>query len=122
MIYTNVTGTPLDAPQCQPLFDEAARRDVPIWPHPARARRPDHSSEDSGHAMWTGVLRRGRGAVRERHAFDPTPGLYIRQTIQVIESLDFSVEDERRIYSGNAERLLRLKLESEVQTTRAERS
>jgi predicted TIM-barrel fold metal-dependent hydrolase len=25
MIYTNIAGTPLDAPQFQPLFDEAAR-------------------------------------------------------------------------------------------------
>ena len=48
MIYTNIAGTPLDAPQFQPLFDEAARRDVPIWLHPARgASMPDYSSEDS---------------------------------------------------------------------------
>ena len=48
MIYTNIAGTPLDAPQFQPLFDEAARRDVPIWLHPARgASMPDYGSEDS---------------------------------------------------------------------------
>jgi predicted TIM-barrel fold metal-dependent hydrolase len=35
----------------------------------------------------------------------------MRETIRVIESLDLSVEDKRRIYSGNAERLLRIKLE-----------
>jgi aminocarboxymuconate-semialdehyde decarboxylase len=41
--------------------------------------------------------------------FDPTPGLYMRETIKVIESLDLSNDDKRRIYSGNAERLLGLK-------------
>ena len=29
MMYTNVAGMPLDAPELQPFFDEAARRDVP---------------------------------------------------------------------------------------------
>jgi len=33
----------------------------------------------------------------------------MRETIRVIESLELSVEDKRRIYSGNAERLLRIK-------------
>jgi aminocarboxymuconate-semialdehyde decarboxylase len=41
--------------------------------------------------------------------FDPTPGLYMRETIKVIESLDLSNDDKRRIYSSNAERLLGLK-------------
>jgi aminocarboxymuconate-semialdehyde decarboxylase len=40
--------------------------------------------------------------------FDPTPGLYMRETIKVIESLDLSAEDKQRIYFRNAQRLLRL--------------
>ena len=40
--------------------------------------------------------------------FEPTPGLYIRETIGVIESLDLPAEDKERIYRGNAERLLKL--------------
>ena len=40
--------------------------------------------------------------------FDPTPGLYMRETIKVIESLDLSQADKDRIYFGNAERLLHL--------------
>jgi aminocarboxymuconate-semialdehyde decarboxylase len=40
--------------------------------------------------------------------FDPTPGLYMRETIRVIDSLDLSAEDRHAIYCGNAERLLRL--------------
>jgi predicted TIM-barrel fold metal-dependent hydrolase len=35
-VYTNVAGRPLDAPEFLPIFQEAARRDVPIWIHPAR--------------------------------------------------------------------------------------
>jgi aminocarboxymuconate-semialdehyde decarboxylase len=40
--------------------------------------------------------------------FDPTPGLYMRETIRVIEGLGLSAEDRERIYRGNAERLLGL--------------
>ena len=41
--------------------------------------------------------------------FEPEPGVYIRETIRVIESLDLSAQDKARIYSGNAERLLGLR-------------
>jgi aminocarboxymuconate-semialdehyde decarboxylase len=40
--------------------------------------------------------------------FEPTPGLYIRETIRVIESLGLSAADKDKIYRGNAERLLKL--------------
>jgi aminocarboxymuconate-semialdehyde decarboxylase len=206
MIYTNVAGLPLDAPQFQPLFDEAARRDVPIWLHPARgAAMPDYSTEDSSsfeiwwalgwpyetsaamaRLVFSGLFDRhadlkiithhlggivpyleGRvgygwdqlgartskvdyGALlksmkkrpvdyfRMFHAdtamfgaraatrcgieffgagqvlfasdmpFDPSPGLYMRETIRVIDSLDLSADDRQRIYYGNAARLLGL--------------
>ena len=42
--------------------------------------------------------------------FEPTPGLYIRETIGVIENLDLPAADKERIYRGNAERLLKLSL------------
>jgi uncharacterized protein len=206
MIYTNVAGKPLDAPELQPLFDEAARRDVPVWLHPARgASMPDYKAEDtSSYEIWwalgwpyeTGAamarlvfsgtfdrnphlkiithhlggivpylegrvghgwdqlgvrtsqvdysaLRRSMskrpvdyfrqfyadtamfgaraatrcgleffGADRVLFAsdmpFDPTPGLYMRETIAVIESLDLSPADKDSIYFGNAVRLLKL--------------
>jgi len=206
MIYTNVAGKPLDAPEFQPLFDEAARRDVPIWLHPARgAVMPDYASEaSSSFEIWwalgwpyetsaamarlvfSGVFDRHPGLkiithhlggivpylegrvghgwdqlgartssvdyselrrsmtkrpvdyFRQFYAdtamfgaldatrcgvaffgagqvlfasdmpFDPTPGLYMRETIRVIESLDLAPADRERIYRGNAERLLRL--------------
>ncbi|MGD1094647.1 MAG: amidohydrolase family protein [Bryobacteraceae bacterium] len=40
--------------------------------------------------------------------FEPSPGLYARETIRVIESLGLSAADKDQIYRGNAERLLRL--------------
>jgi predicted TIM-barrel fold metal-dependent hydrolase len=40
--------------------------------------------------------------------FEPAPGVYIRETIAVIESLDLPAVDKERIYCGNAERLLKL--------------
>jgi predicted TIM-barrel fold metal-dependent hydrolase len=40
--------------------------------------------------------------------FEPTPGLYVRETIRVIESLDLSTDEKDRIYRRNAERLLNL--------------
>ena len=40
--------------------------------------------------------------------FEPEPGVYIRETIAVIEALGLSAEDKEKIYRGNAERLLNL--------------
>jgi aminocarboxymuconate-semialdehyde decarboxylase len=40
--------------------------------------------------------------------FDPTPGLYMRETIRVIDSLDLDDAQRLAIYSGNARRLLHL--------------
>ena len=40
--------------------------------------------------------------------FEPQPGLYIRETIRVIESLDLTAEQRDRIYRRNALRLLKL--------------
>jgi aminocarboxymuconate-semialdehyde decarboxylase len=40
--------------------------------------------------------------------FEPTPGLYVRETIRVIESLDLTPDQKDRIYRRNAEKLLNL--------------
>jgi len=40
--------------------------------------------------------------------FEPQPGLYIRETLRVIESLELAAEEKERIYRSNAERLLKL--------------
>jgi predicted TIM-barrel fold metal-dependent hydrolase len=206
MIYTNVAGKPLDAPEFQPFFDEVARRDVLVWMHPARgASMTDYQAEAaSAYEIWwalgwpyetsaamarlvfSGIFDRhpnlriithhmgglvpylegriGHGwdqlGVRTSHVdysavlrslkkrpldyfrqfyadtalfgasgatrcgleffgvgralfasdmpFDPTPGLYMRETIRVIEGLGLSAEDKDRIYRRNAERLLGL--------------
>jgi len=206
MIYTNVAGKPLDLPEFLPLFEEASRRDLPIWIHPARsAEFSDYSTEEkSKYEIWwtfgwpyetsaamsrivfSGLFDRlpnlkiithhmggmipyfegrvGYGwdqlGVRTSDAdyasllrsmkkrpidyfrmfygdtalfgslagtkcgldffgvdhiafasdvpFEPKPGLYIRETIRCIDSLDISSEERDRIYCGNARRLLHL--------------
>jgi uncharacterized protein len=40
--------------------------------------------------------------------FEPAPGVYIRETIQVIENLGLGEDQKRQIYRTNAERLLKL--------------
>jgi len=46
-IYTNVLGKPLDGAEFRSLFDEAARRDIGIWLHPARYDTfPDYRREE----------------------------------------------------------------------------
>jgi hypothetical protein len=40
--------------------------------------------------------------------FEPTPGIFIRETIKVLNSLDLSAEKKDQIYQGNAKRLLKL--------------
>jgi predicted TIM-barrel fold metal-dependent hydrolase len=53
-IFTNVCGKPLDSPEFQPLFEEAARRGLAIWMHPARgASFPDYFTENrSQYEIW----------------------------------------------------------------------
>jgi predicted TIM-barrel fold metal-dependent hydrolase len=205
-IYTNVNGKPLDLPELQPVFDEAARLDIPILMHPTRgADVPDYKTEEKSlyEIWWTlgwpyetsvamsrmtfsGLLERlpnlkvvthhlggmvpyfegrvGYGwdqlgsrtsdvdykallqSMKKRpidylrmfhgdtalfggragtvcgleffgidHVlfasdtpFEPTPGLFIRETIRVVDSLDISAAHREQIYEGNARRLLKL--------------
>ena len=53
-MYTNAAGKPLDSPEFLPLFEEAVRRDIPIWIHPARgADFPDYLTETrSQYEIW----------------------------------------------------------------------
>jgi uncharacterized protein len=205
-IFTNVCGKPLDSPEFLPLFEEAARRDLAIWMHPARgANFPDYLAEDrSQYEIWwtlgwpyetsaamarmvfSGLFDRlpglkiithhlggmvpyfeGRvgygwdklgsrtsdvdygsllGSMKKRpidyfrmfygdtalfgalagtrcgveffgvdHVvfasdvpFEPQPGLYIRETIRCIESLDLTPDEKDRIYRQNALALLKM--------------
>jgi aminocarboxymuconate-semialdehyde decarboxylase len=207
MFFTNVAGKPLDLPEFLPLFDEAARRDLPIWVHPGRgADFSDYKTEgQSKYEIWwtfgwpyetsvamsrivfsglfdrlpnlkiithhmgamipyfegrvgygwdqlgsrtsdedyVGLLRSMKkrpidyfrmfyadtalfGALAGTKCgldffgvdhvvfasdvpFEPKPGLYIRETIRCIESLDITAEEKERIYCGNARRLLHLR-------------
>jgi aminocarboxymuconate-semialdehyde decarboxylase len=206
LMYTNVAGKPLDAPEFAPLFDEIARRDIPILLHPARGSSfADYASEDTSlfeiwwafgwpyetsaamaRLVFSGVFDRHpdikivthhmggmvpyfagrvgygwdqlgvrtsdvdyaalRQSMRQRPIdyfrmfyadtalfggdaatacgldffgvdralfasdmpFDPTPGLFLRETIRVIESLDLSAADKEKIYRTNAERLFKI--------------
>jgi predicted TIM-barrel fold metal-dependent hydrolase len=208
-LYTNVAGKPLDAPEFMPLFEEVARRDVPIWLHPARgADFSDYLTETKSQyeIWWTfgwpyetsvamarlvfsgyfdrlpnlavithhmgGMIpyfegRVGYGwdqlgkrtsdvdyvsllkSMKKRPVdyfksfyadtalfgaapatrcgleffgvdrvvfasdmpFEPTPGLYARETIRCVEALDLMQEQKARIYRGNAEKLLKLSTE-----------
>jgi predicted TIM-barrel fold metal-dependent hydrolase len=205
-LFTNAAGKPLDAPEFLPIFEEAARRNVVIWLHPARgANFADYLSEErSKYEIWwtfgwpyetsaalsrlvfSGLMDRlphlkivthhmggmipyfegrvGYGwdqigsrtsdedyrallkSLRQRPVdyfrsfyadtalfgaaagtrcgvdffgidqvvfssdtpFEPEPGLYIRETIRVIDNLGLSADDKDRIYRRNAERLLNL--------------
>ena len=206
-VYTNAAGKALDAPEFLPIFEEAVRRDVPIWMHPARgADFPDYQTESrSQYEIWwtfgwpyeTSVAmarlvfsgcfdrlpnlklithhmggmipyfegRVGHGwdqlgtrtsdvdytsllksmkrrpidyfkmfyadtalfgaASATRCGFDffgldrvvfasdmpfePTPGMYARETIACVEALELTTAEKDQIYRGNAERLLNIK-------------
>ena len=53
-LHSNAAGKPLDAPEFEPLFETAARRDVPIWLHPSRtADFADYQTEDQSlYEIW----------------------------------------------------------------------
>ncbi len=55
-IFTNVNGEPLDLPKYQPVFETAARLDIPLFLHPARGPNfPDYLTEDKSEfeIWWT---------------------------------------------------------------------
>ena len=46
-VFTDINGTPLDAPHFLPIFETMARRDLPILLHPRRTNTtPDYASEE----------------------------------------------------------------------------
>lgn len=53
-VHTPVGDRPLDGPEFRPLFDDMARRDLPIWVHPTRpASVPDYPGEErSKYDIW----------------------------------------------------------------------
>jgi predicted TIM-barrel fold metal-dependent hydrolase len=53
-IYTNINNRPLDDPEFQPVFDEMARRKLPIWLHPTRGSDfPDYLTENKSlYEIW----------------------------------------------------------------------
>jgi predicted TIM-barrel fold metal-dependent hydrolase len=204
-LFSNIQGKALDAPEFLPLFEEAARRDVPVWLHPARGtnftdylsekkskyeiwwtfgwpyetsvamsrlvfsgifdRLPDlkiithhlggmipyfegrvglgwdqlgtrTSDEDYGallrsmkarpvdyfHKFYgdtalSGALPASRCGIEFFGAdhvvfatdvpFDPKPGLFIQETIRVLDSLGLDPADKEKIYYGNALRLMK---------------
>jgi aminocarboxymuconate-semialdehyde decarboxylase len=52
--FTNITGHPLDESRFRPFFAAMAKRDLPIWLHPARtSAMADYASEErSRFEMW----------------------------------------------------------------------
>ena len=170
-IYSNAVGKPLDAPEFLPIFQEAVRRDIPIWIHPARGadftdyptlkiithhmggmipyfegrvgygwdqlgkrtsdadyvsllksmkKRPvdyfknfyaDTALFGAGPATKCGFDFFGLDNVvfASDMPFEPAPGLYARETIKCVEALDLTKEQKEKIYTGNAEKLLKLK-------------
>ncbi|MFI7127176.1 amidohydrolase family protein [Nonomuraea sp. NPDC050153] len=53
-VFTNVNGRPLDDPAFAAVFDEMARRDLPVWMHPTRsAAFADYATEEtSRYEIW----------------------------------------------------------------------
>ena len=40
--------------------------------------------------------------------FEPTPGLYLKETIRVIESLGLTPDQKEKMYRTNAEKMLKM--------------
>jgi predicted TIM-barrel fold metal-dependent hydrolase len=83
-VFTNVNGVALDHPTVTPVFDELARRDLPVWMHPTRnAKRADYASEDTSHfeIWWAFGWPYETSAAMARlvfsGVFDRNPGLKI---------------------------------------------
>jgi predicted TIM-barrel fold metal-dependent hydrolase len=42
------------------------------------------------------------------YPFDPVPGQFIRDTIEILDTIEMSDQDRHKVYHGNAEKLFRL--------------
>lgn len=53
-VFTNVNGRALDEPEFLRIFETMARRDLPVWMHPARGpAHADYATEDSSkYEIW----------------------------------------------------------------------
>jgi predicted TIM-barrel fold metal-dependent hydrolase len=126
-IFTDINGTPLDAPQFLPIFEAMARRDLPILLHPRRTNTtPDYAGEDKSRFLvytnfgWpfessAAMARLAFGGVLERypslkivthHAGGLIP--YFHKRIEL--AWDFNVE--RMGYRYDGETLTRAPLDS----------
>ena len=83
-VFTNVNGEPLDLPKYYPVFETAARLDVPIFLHPARGPNfPDYLTEDKSEfeIWWTFGWTYESSAAMARlvfsRLFDKLPGIKI---------------------------------------------
>lgn len=83
-IFTNVNGEPLDLPKYYPVFETAAKLDVPLFLHPARGPNfPDYLSEDGSEfeIWWTFGWTYESSAAMARlvfsRLFDKLPGIRI---------------------------------------------
>ena len=61
-----------------------------------------------GTACGLGFFGADRVLFASDTPFEPEPGVYIRETIEVIDRLAIPAEAKTRIYSGNAKQLLRM--------------
>src|SRR5258708_2099683 len=121
-IFTNVNGRPLDEPEFYPIFERMANKyDLPIWVHPTRtAKFADYVSESKSkyEIYWLFGWPYETSAFMARlvlfgtdGAFDPEGGpLFIREIIKTIDSLKLKDDDRRKVYFGNAIRMLKLEL------------
>src|SRR5438445_607990 len=99
-IFTNVNGRPLDDPEFYPIFERMVNKhDLPIWVHPVRT------------AKFADYVGESKSKYEIYCLFDPEGGpLFIRETIRTIDSLKLKDDDRRKLYFGNAIRMLRLEL------------
>ena len=57
LVYSNINGKPLDAPEFMPLYAMMARFDLPIWIHPRRDQSvPDYATEKESKYRLFGAL------------------------------------------------------------------
>ena len=75
---------------------------------PAVLRRHGPVRSRRGHCVRAELFRRGPRGKASDAPFEFRPGLYIRETIDIVERLPIADESRARIYAGNAARLLKL--------------
>jgi predicted TIM-barrel fold metal-dependent hydrolase len=106
-IYSNVGGRPIDLPEPASIYDLLHRRRSrrSFIPHGARGS-PTTRARTAPDSRGPEFFGTDHVLFASDCPDEPTPGVYIRETLEVVAGLDLSASDYEKVTQSNARRLM----------------